>query len=258
MQQRPIKVLMAKTSLDSHWRGPMVVTRALRDAGMEVIWGGMLNAFEIASTAIAEDVDVIGLNIGGRYKVVSDLINIIKEGKFEDVLLVAGGTIPQGTLVDIETTGLDTSRDEIVVFGYIQGSRLEIICRTSKKEEPFIAEISKLVPKLSQPFYAYNLSFEKEFLKAKGMNIKGIDLFKPWKEKADELHLKWPKLDELFSHAEHYFSEPVISGKDVPMLWEAFLQTGDKDYLQQIVRHNESDLLRELYLLVYYRDSYRL
>ena len=166
-------------------------------------------------------------------------------------------SIPQGTLVDIETTGLNSKYDEIVVFGYVQGSRLEIICRTSEKEKPFVAQIAKLVPRLPRPFYAYNLSFEKEFLKAKGMHIEGIDLFRPWKEKAEMLHLKWPKLDELFSHAENYFSEPVISGKDVPLLWEAFLRTGDGDYLQQIVRHNESDLLRELYLLVYYRDSYR-
>jgi uncharacterized protein YprB with RNaseH-like and TPR domain len=167
-------------------------------------------------------------------------------------------SIPQGTLVDIETTGLDSNCDEIVVFGYVQGNRLEIICRTSREEEPFIAQLAELVPNLSRPFYAYNLSFEKGFLKAKGMNIEGIDLFQPWKEKADELYLKWPKLDELFSHAEQYFNEPVVSGKDVPLLWERFLHTRDKIYLQQIVKHNESDLLRELYLLVYYRDSYRV
>ena len=166
--------------------------------------------------------------------------------------------IPQGTLIDIETTGLDSNYDEIVIFGYVQGNRLEIICRTSKEEEPFIAQLAVLVPKLPQPFYAYNLSFEKGFLKAKGMHIEGIDLFQPWKKKAEELYLKWPKLDELFSHAEHYFNEPVISGKDVPWLWQRFLHTGDKDYLQQIIRHNESDLLRELYLLVYYRDSYKV
>jgi uncharacterized protein YprB with RNaseH-like and TPR domain len=166
-------------------------------------------------------------------------------------------SIPKGTLVDIETTGLDSNHDEIVVFGYIQGNRLGIICRTSANEKPFIAQLAKLIPSLALPFYAYNLSFEKEFLKAKRINIQGIDLFKPWKEKAEKLYLKWPKLDELFSHAEHYFNEPVVSGKDVPMLWEKFLKTGDEDYLQQIIRHNESDLLRELYLLVYYRESYR-
>jgi len=164
-------------------------------------------------------------------------------------------SIPRGTLVDIETTGLDRIQDEIVVFGYIQGSCLEIICRTSEEERPFIAQIASLVSKLPRPFYAYNLSFEKDFLKTKGMSI---DLFQPWREKAEKYKLKWPKLDELFSHAEDYFTEPVISGKDVPMLWERFLYTGDRDYLQQIIRHNESDLLRELYLLVYYRDSYGL
>jgi uncharacterized protein YprB with RNaseH-like and TPR domain len=167
-------------------------------------------------------------------------------------------SIPKGTLVDIETTGLDGKYDEVIVFGYIQGNCLEIICRTSRDEEPFIARLAQLVPKLPRPFHAYNLSFEKGFLKAKGMDIEGIDLFQPWKKKADELSLKWPKLDELFSHAEHYFNEPVISGKDIPELWERYLHTGNEDYLQQIIRHNESDLLRELYLLVYYRDSYRL
>jgi uncharacterized protein YprB with RNaseH-like and TPR domain len=166
--------------------------------------------------------------------------------------------IPQGTLIDLETTGLDVDHDEIVLFGYIQGSRLEIICRNSEDEAPFIVQLAELVPTLPKPFYAYNLSFEKGFLQAKGINIEGIDLFQPWKEKAEALYLKWPKLDELFSHAEHYFNEAVISGKDVPLLWQRFLYTEDDDYLQQIIKHNESDLLRELYLLVYYRDSYKV
>lgn len=166
--------------------------------------------------------------------------------------------IPQGTLIDIETTGLNVGRDEIVLFGYIQGSHLGIICRTSEEEAPFIAQLAELIPTLPKPFYAYNLSFEKGFLKAKEIDIEGVDLFQPWKEKAEALYLKWPKLDELLSHAEHYFNEPVISGRDVPLLWQRFLRTGDDDCLQQIIKHNESDLLRELYLLVYYRDSYKV
>jgi uncharacterized protein YprB with RNaseH-like and TPR domain len=160
--------------------------------------------------------------------------------------------IPQGTLIDIETTGLDVNQDEIVLFGYIQGSRLEIICRSSKEEALFVAELAKLVPTLPKPFYAYNLSFEKGFLQAKGIDIEGVDLFQPWKEKAEALYLK------LFSHAEHYFNEPVISGRDVPLLWQRFLYTENDEFLQQIIKHNESDLLRELYLLVYYRDSYKV
>jgi len=166
--------------------------------------------------------------------------------------------IPRGTLIDLETTGLDAERDEIVLFGYIQGSRLEIICRNSEQEAPFILQLAELVPKLPRPFYAYNLSFEKGFLRAKGIDIEGVDLFQPWKEKAEALSLKWPKLDELFSHAERYFNEPVISGKDVPGLWQKFLHTKEDAYLHQIIKHNESDLLRELYLLVYYRDSYKI
>jgi len=166
--------------------------------------------------------------------------------------------IPQGTLIDLETTGLDMGKDEIVLFGYIQGSHLEIICRSSKDEAPFIAQLAELVATLSRPFYAYNFSFERGFLHAKGIEIEGIDLFQPWKEKAEALCLKWPKLDELLSHAEHYFNEPVISGRDVPSLWQKFVYTSDDSYLQQIIKHNESDLLRELYLLVYYRDSYRV
>ena len=166
--------------------------------------------------------------------------------------------IPRGTLIDIETTGLNMGQDEIVLFGYIQGSHLEIICRSSQEEAPFIAQLAELVPTLPMPFYAYNLAFEKGFLQAKGIDIDGIDLFQPWKEKAEALYLKWPKLDELFSYAEHYFNEPVVSGRDVPLLWQRFLSTEDDNYLQQIVKHNESDLLRELYLLVYYRDSYRV
>lgn len=166
--------------------------------------------------------------------------------------------LPQGTLIDLETTGLDADRDEIVLFGYIQGSRLEIICRNIGEDAQFVTQLTELVRALPKPFYAYNLSFEKGFLRAKGIHIEGVDLFQPWKEKAEALRLKWPKLDELFSHAEHYFNEPVISGKDVPLLWQKFLRTREDSYLQQIIKHNESDLLRELYLLVYYRDSYKI
>lgn len=166
--------------------------------------------------------------------------------------------IPRGTLIDLETTGLDVNHDEIVLLGYVQGSRLEMICRSLEDEGLFVGQLAELIPRLPGPFSVYNLSFERGFLQAKGIQIEGVDLFQLWKEKADALRLKWPKLDELFSHAEHYFNEPVISGKDVPVLWRKFVDTREHGYLQQIIRHNESDLLRELYLLVYYRDSYKV
>jgi methylmalonyl-CoA mutase, C-terminal domain len=94
-QPRPIKVLIAKTSLDGHIRGIIVVSRALRDEGMEVIYGGMLTPKEIILTAIEEDVDVIGLNIGGRYGTVRRILDMIKEKQLDNILLIAGGPIPQ-------------------------------------------------------------------------------------------------------------------------------------------------------------------
>ena len=93
-KKRIIKVLMAKTALDGHWRGVYVVSRAMRDAGMEVIYGGDLNPYQIVETAIQEAVDVIGLNIGGRYYQVKIIMEQLKEKGMADVLIVAGGTIP--------------------------------------------------------------------------------------------------------------------------------------------------------------------
>ncbi|MBW1674049.1 MAG: cobalamin-dependent protein [Deltaproteobacteria bacterium] len=78
-KNRIIKVLMAKTALDGHWRGVYVVSRAMRDAGMEVIYGGDLNPYQIVATAIQEDVDVLGLNIGGQYyqvRIVIEQLNV--------------------------------------------------------------------------------------------------------------------------------------------------------------------------------------
>ncbi|MDP7239828.1 MAG: cobalamin-dependent protein [Dehalococcoidia bacterium] len=103
---RPIKVLMAKTSLDGHWRGVAVVTTALRDAGMEVTYGGMLTAKQIAEAAMQEDVDVIGLNIGGRLGAVEEVTKLLKEKGMGDRLVVAGGTIPQEDFEYLHSIGV--------------------------------------------------------------------------------------------------------------------------------------------------------
>lgn len=104
--RKNIKVLIAKTSLDGHWRGPIVVSQALRDAGMEVIFGGALKPREIAETAIQEDVDVIGLNVGGRYGQIKDLLAILKQKKADDKLIVAGGTIPPEDIPLLKKMGI--------------------------------------------------------------------------------------------------------------------------------------------------------
>ena len=105
-KNRIIKVLIAKTALDGHWRGVYVVSMAMRDAGMEVIYGGDLNPYQIVETAIQEAVDVIGLNIGGRYHQIRIIIEQLKEKGVEDVLLVAGGTVPSDDIPLLKEMGV--------------------------------------------------------------------------------------------------------------------------------------------------------
>ena len=88
------RILIAKTSLDGHWRGVAVVARGLRDAGFEVVLGGMLRATEIAAMAAQEDVDLVGLNVGGKVDVVYRILDTLEEHGLGDVPVMAGGTIP--------------------------------------------------------------------------------------------------------------------------------------------------------------------
>jgi len=102
---RTIRVLLGKTSLDGHWRGLAVVSKALRDAGMEVIYAGVINPEQAASIAIQEDVDVVGLNIGGGYGVVKAILKNLAESDL-DPLIVAGGTIPPPDVALLEDMGV--------------------------------------------------------------------------------------------------------------------------------------------------------
>lgn len=99
------RVLMAKTSLDGHWRGINVVSRALRDAGFEVLLIGMATAEAIARTAEAEDVDLIGLNVGGRVEVVERILDTLAASGI-DVPVFAGGTIPHYAAERLEARGV--------------------------------------------------------------------------------------------------------------------------------------------------------
>lgn len=105
MNQKRIKVLIAKTSLDGHWIGVAVVATALRDAGMEVVYGGMMNPKEITEAAIQEDVDVIGLNIGCRYGQVRDLMQMLRDRNVE-AIVVAGGTVPREDIPMLKEMGI--------------------------------------------------------------------------------------------------------------------------------------------------------
>ncbi|RLF42227.1 MAG: methylmalonyl-CoA mutase [Thermoplasmata archaeon] len=106
---RKIRVLIAKPGLDGHDRGAKVVARALRDAGMEVIYTGLHQTPEmIVETAVQEDVDVIGLSLlsGAHMTLFTDVISLLKEKGMEDVIVVGGGIIPDEDIPKLKKIGV--------------------------------------------------------------------------------------------------------------------------------------------------------
>ncbi len=118
-----IRVLTVRPSLDGHWRGLAVVSAALRDAGMEVIYGGVaLNADEITNAAIQEDVDVIGLSMYGRFGTVYKVCELLRDLPGRRPLLVVGGAVPPNEIEPLKNSGVDgifvagSSLDSIVAY----------------------------------------------------------------------------------------------------------------------------------------------
>lgn len=118
-------MLVAKAGLDGHDRGAKIIARALRDAGMEVLYTGLRKTPEsIVQAAIQEDVDCIGLSIlsGAHNVLVPRLLTLLKEQKAEDILVVLGGTIPQSDVPALEAMGVaavfgpGTTLDAVVNF----------------------------------------------------------------------------------------------------------------------------------------------
>src|SRR5574341_368491 len=125
MTERPIRVLVAKPGLDGHDRGAKVVARALRDAGMEVIYTGIRQTPEmIVEAARQEDVDVIGLSIlsGAHLDLFPRIIELIKQQNLNDLVLVCGGIIPDEDIPALKKMGFagvfgpGTSTQDLVKF----------------------------------------------------------------------------------------------------------------------------------------------
>jgi len=104
----PIRVLISKPGIDGHWRGALVVASALREAGMEVVFGGHQTPEEIAETALQEDVDVVGLSIlaPGYRELVSRTLKALQERGVRALVLV-GGTILPEDIPTLEAMGVD-------------------------------------------------------------------------------------------------------------------------------------------------------
>ena len=120
-----IRVIVAKVGLDGHDRGAKVIARALRDAGMEVIYTGLRQTPEmIVTAALQEDVHVIGLSIlsGAHNAIVPRVMDLLKKNEMDDVLVVLGGIIPDQDIENLKTIGVaaifqpGTSMDDIVQF----------------------------------------------------------------------------------------------------------------------------------------------
>lgn len=125
MNERKIRVLVAKPGLDGHDRGAKVIARALRDAGMEVIYTGLRQTPEmIATAALQEDVDAVGISIlsGAHNTLCPRIINLLRENGMDDTLILVGGIVPTEDIPKLKEIGVSeiflpgTSTEDIVKF----------------------------------------------------------------------------------------------------------------------------------------------
>jgi len=123
--ERRIRVLVAKPGMDGHDRGVKVIARALRDAGMEVIYTGLRQTAEmIVDASLQEDVDVIGLSIlsGAHNAIVPRVMELLKQNEMTDVMVLVGGIIPDQDVAALKQSGVaavfqpGTPMDDIVRF----------------------------------------------------------------------------------------------------------------------------------------------
>lgn len=125
MSERKIRVLVAKPGLDGHDRGAKVIARALRDAGMEVIYTGLRQTPEmIATAALQEDVDAVGISIlsGAHNTLCPRIVQLLRDAGMDDTLVLVGGIVPQEDVLTLKQKGVSevflpgTSTEDIVKF----------------------------------------------------------------------------------------------------------------------------------------------
>jgi methylmalonyl-CoA mutase, C-terminal domain len=134
MSENKIRVLVAKPGLDGHDRGAKVIARALRDAGMEVIYTGLRQTPEmIASAALQEDVDAVGISIlsGAHNTLCPRIVDLLRQNGMDDTLVVVGGIVPQEDIQKLKENGIaevflpGTSTEDIVDFLRANVRRIE-------------------------------------------------------------------------------------------------------------------------------------
>ena len=123
---RTIRVVVAKVGLDGHDRGAKIIARALRDAGMEVIYTGLHQTPEqVVEAAIQEDADAIGISIlsGAHMTLIPKIMDLLKENEAEDILVFCGGTIPKQDISKLKELGVG----EVFTPGTPTGKAVEYV-----------------------------------------------------------------------------------------------------------------------------------
>jgi methylmalonyl-CoA mutase C-terminal domain/subunit len=127
---RSKRILITRLGMDAHWRGSIVVARALRDAGMEVVYIGNQMPENIVETALQEDVDIIGLSTlsGNHMELAPEVVKLLQEKDMGDTPVILGGTVPPDDIPKLKKAGVKE------VFG--PGTTLEEIIKTVSKLSP--------------------------------------------------------------------------------------------------------------------------
>ncbi len=123
MVENDVRIIIAKTGLDGHWRGSSLVSRALRDAGFEVIMLGMARVDEIVQATIDEDVDLLGLSIGGHVNIVERVVDAVRAQR-PDLPIFAGGVVPPWACRKLAAKGVEV---------YPPGSQLTDIVAAARR-----------------------------------------------------------------------------------------------------------------------------
>lgn len=198
--------------------------------------------------SISEINRITGYSTSTITKYVKDIF--FKVGRYRKELPVG---IYNGSIIDIETTGLDPSSDDIITFGFIENNQVHVLQRAEASATEYYSIMNDVLIRLPNPIYAYNAEFEQSFLKAKvGFEENILDVFEPFKIRSDKEGHKYPSLDELAPLPREYFGDKQTRGKHILSFWQMYCTKKDRRSLASIVRHNREDLVQTLAVLGYF------
>lgn len=161
----------------------------------------------------------------------------------------------EGSVINLETTGTDSQRDDIITFGFLEQNTITVIQRVEATDDEFYSIITEKLAALEYPIYAYDAGFQEDFLLAKlRLPVEIVDILEPWRQKSRTKGVRYPTLDELATVPREYFGERVVPDREVHLLWASYERMGDKRKLSEIVRHCMEDLRQALYVMTFMEE----